>query len=64
MLPTSPLAMTSASPSFAQQMPIAPALCCSSAMRMDLCVLVCGRRLMPHVSQCACMFAMFALNRC
>jgi hypothetical protein len=51
-------AITSASPSFWQAMPRAPASTCMRAMIGLLCVLVCGRLATPAASQAACSRAM------
>src|SRR6187402_3374543 len=48
-------ANTSASPSFAQQMPTAPRSICSAATRGDLCVLACGRSRLPPAFAADCM---------
>ena len=53
-------AMTSASPSFAQVMPIAPAAISSLAIEGILCPFACGRQATPcvrHVSATAWIFA-------
>src|SRR6185437_7234164 len=47
-------AITSASPSFWQVMPWAPALTCICASSGLLCVLICGRLATPAASQAAC----------
>ena len=51
-------AITSASPSFWQVMPFAPALTCIVASRGLLWVLICGRLATPAASQAAWMRAM------
>ena len=53
----------SASPSFAQQMPIAPAASCIFAMSALLWVLACGRVASPNRLTSACIFAMLASSR-
>ena len=54
---------TSASPSFAQQMPAAPASICKAATSGLLCVLACGRSATPAALAAACMRAMLASSR-
>ena len=56
-------ANTSASPSFAQQMPTAPASTCIRAITGLLCVFECGRSLTPAPWAMACIAAMFAASR-
>src|SRR4029453_8616718 len=51
-------AKTSASPSFAQHTPPAPASICMRAMTGDLCVLACGRSALPAPATAVCMRAM------
>src|SRR5436190_2309482 len=51
-------AKTSASPSFAQQIPAAPAAICIRAMTGDLCVLQCGRSCLPLSLTIFCIRAM------
>src|SRR4029079_14127858 len=51
-------AKTSASPSFAQQTPTAPASNCMRAMTGDLCVLPCGRSVLRPAATAFCMRAM------
>jgi hypothetical protein len=53
----------SASPSFAVQIPVAPAASCIFAMSALLCVLACGRVAMPNRFAAACMVAMFRSSR-
>src|SRR5262245_50316395 len=55
-------ANTSASPSFAQQMPAAPASICFRASAGDLCVLACGRSVLPALATAFCMRATFAAS--
>ena len=51
--------ITSASPSFWQVMPTAPARTCRYAIAGSLCVLMCGRKARPCSSQYACIRPMF-----
>src|SRR5687767_10630515 len=58
-LGTPPATIASASPSFAQQMPIAPASSCLRAMRGVLWALACGRTAHPVRRDHSAMRAMF-----
>src|SRR5919197_3889653 len=54
---------TSASPSFAQQMPAAPRSSCHFAMIGDLCVFACGRSCIPAADASRCTRSMLAMSR-
>ena len=54
--------MTSASPTFWQTMPMAPAASCILAISGILCVFVCTRRGMSHLSHAACVSRIFFLR--
>jgi ABC-type multidrug transport system permease subunit len=56
-------ANTSASPSFAQQIPTAPAAICIFAMSMLLCVFACGLSATPASRARATIAAMLAASR-
>src|SRR4051812_9535600 len=56
-------ANTSASPSLAQQMPIAPRSICQPATTGDLCVLACGRSRMPAALAICCTRSMLFRSR-
>src|SRR5260221_10093510 len=56
-------ANTSASPTFAQQMPTAPRSICIFATMGDLCVFACGRRRIPALDASPCTRAMLFSRR-
>src|ERR1051325_7747313 len=56
-------AKTSASPTFAQQMPKAPRSICIFATTGDLCVFACGRRRVPALDASCCTRSMLLARR-